>query len=62
MKGLRARSSFEVDLAWFEGQLKSVNIKSLKGGPCKVKYGEKQIEFKTVVGREYRFDGSLKQK
>lgn len=30
--------------------------------PCKIEYGEKQIEFETVTGREFHFDGSLKQK
>ena len=35
----------------------SVSIKSLKGGPCSVKYGDKWIELETVAGQEYRFAG-----
>jgi len=61
VKGLRGRAGFEVDLSWADGQLKNAVIKSLRGGPCKVKYGNKQIKFTTVAGQQYRFDGSLKQ-
>ncbi|MCK4959667.1 MAG: glycoside hydrolase family 95 protein [Planctomycetes bacterium] len=59
VKGLRARGAFEIDLTWAGGKLKTVTIKSLKGGPCKVKYGRKLIKFETTAGQEYNFDASL---
>jgi alpha-L-fucosidase 2 len=59
VKGLRARGAFEVDLAWAGGKLRDVSIQSLKGGPCRLQYGEERIEFETIAGQEYRFDGSL---
>ena len=61
VKGLRARGVFEVDLEWVEGNLKSGRIKSLKGGPVKLKYGEKQIEFESIAGQVYQFDVTLKE-
>jgi alpha-L-fucosidase 2 len=59
VKGLRARGAFEVDLAWSSGKLESVRIKSLKGGPCRIKYGEKVIRLETNAGQVLRFDASL---
>ena len=59
VRGLRARGGFEVDLAWSNGRLKTVTIKSIKGGLCRLKYGKELIEFDTAVGQEYRFDASL---
>jgi alpha-L-fucosidase 2 len=61
VKGLRARDAFEVDLAWENGALKTVTIRSLKGNPCAIKYGNRQIEFETSAGQEYRYDGTLQQ-
>ena len=59
VKGLRARGAFDVDLDWLDGKLVTATIKSLKGRPCKLKYGEKLIEFDTQVGGIYRFDSDL---
>ncbi|VGO18728.1 glycoside hydrolase family 95 protein [Pontiella sulfatireligans] len=61
VKGLRARGGFEVGLDWANGTLKSATIKSLQGEACKLKYGEQLLEFKTEAGRQYRFDGSLRE-
>lgn len=60
VSGLRARGNFEVDLVWKEGKLKSLQIKSLSGGECKIKYLGKETEFNTKAGGRYQLNGDLK--
>lgn len=62
VKGLRARGGFEVEIRWSKGSLDSVTIKSLNGENCKLKYGEKEIEFETQKGGIYNFDSVLNKK
>ena len=50
VKGLVARGSFVIDIAWKEGKVTSAKVHSRTGGSCKVKYGEKVIELETVAG------------
>jgi alpha-L-fucosidase 2 len=59
--GLRARGGFEVDASWKEGKLVSSSIKSLAGKPCKVRSGNRAVEFKTKRGNTYGLDSELRQ-
>lgn len=60
--GLRARGAFELDLFWKGGSLDKLAVRSEKGGPCRLKYGDHFIEFETEPGQEYRFDSGLKRR
>lgn len=55
VKGLKARGGFELDVEWANGALKSVKIKSLTGGKCKLKMGKRIEEFETEKGKSYNF-------
>src|SRR5208282_689170 len=59
VKGLRARSGFEVDMDWTDGKLISATLHSLLGNPCKVRYGEKTVELHIKSGGTVHLDGSL---
>ena len=60
VKGLRARGGFEVDIYWKNDTLSKTTIKSTIGGPCKIRYGQKVIEFKSEMGKAYTLDNNLK--
>jgi len=52
--GLRARGGFEVEVAWKDGKANRIQIKSLLGKPCRVRFGETVRELKTKAGGVYR--------
>jgi alpha-L-fucosidase 2 len=57
--GLRARGGFEVDLTWRDGSLERAVIRSKRGGPCTVRYGNKTARLAAGAGETVPLDGSL---
>ncbi len=53
IKGLVARGNFVVDMKWDAGNLIAASLLSNTGGNCKIKYGDKEVEFKTTAGKKY---------
>jgi alpha-L-fucosidase 2 len=60
IKGLRARGGFEVEIHWQNGALQRAIIRSLSGSDCKVRLGDKVVNFPTKAGNSYRLDADLK--
>jgi alpha-L-fucosidase 2 len=59
VSGLRARGGFEVDLAWQRGELTRALLRSRRGEPCTVRYGERTLRLETRPGAEVALDGAL---
>lgn len=59
VKGLKARGAFEININWENSKVKFIEIKSLAGNKCNLRYGEKTISFDTKEGGVYKFDASL---
>jgi alpha-L-fucosidase 2 len=57
--GLRARGGFEVDLAWKRGTLERAVVRSRRGQPCTVRYGERTVQLETRTGGVITLDGTL---
>jgi alpha-L-fucosidase 2 len=57
--GLRARGGFEVDLAWKNGALERVLIRSKLGEPCHVRYRDRAVRLETRAGGTITLDGAL---
>jgi alpha-L-fucosidase 2 len=51
--GLRARGGFAVDIRWKGGRLAACEIRSLLGGPCRVRYGDQVMQIETRAGERY---------
>jgi len=61
ISGVCARGGFELSFSWENSKLKSVSVLSKAGKPCVLRYGEKNIQFETVKGESYRFNGELEK-
>lgn len=48
-----AKGNFEVSISWKEGKLEKATFLSKSGAPCKVKYGDDELMFKTTKGKIY---------
>ncbi|MFC1564261.1 glycoside hydrolase N-terminal domain-containing protein [candidate division KSB1 bacterium] len=59
VKGLVARGAFEVDIEWENSELKTVEIHSVKGGACKVRYKDVVKSFDLREAEQIKFDSSL---
>ncbi len=59
VNGLCARGGFEVDLAWNQGALTRVTLRSKLGSPCSIRYADRKLDLNTAAGSQYSFDGQL---
>lgn len=59
VKGLRARGGFELDVAWRDGKLASVVIRSRGGAKCNVRYGERVARLSMKPGGSVHLGGNL---
>ena len=60
VRGLRGRGGFEVDIAWREGTLQSATIRSLRGEPAWLSYGDLRKELRLAQGESTRVDAMLR--
>jgi alpha-L-fucosidase 2 len=60
LKGICARGGFVLNLVWRDGKLQSVDVLSKTGNTCTLKYGGISQTIKTIKGKVYHFNGSLK--
>jgi len=59
ISGVCARGGFELSFQWENGELTGLELLSKSGNDCKLRYQDRIIEFPTMAGKIYRFDGEL---
>jgi alpha-L-fucosidase 2 len=57
--GLCARGGFEVDMTWKNERLITATIRSKMGEPCRVSYGDTEVNLKIKKGENIELDGNL---
>jgi alpha-L-fucosidase 2 len=57
VRGLRARGGFEVDEEWMDGKLARAVVRSLNGGPTRLRYGKAVREATLKRGQSLKWDG-----
>jgi alpha-L-fucosidase 2 len=60
VSGLRVRGGFEVDLAWADGKLTGVKIKSTGGRTATIRYGDRTTEIKLDSGGTVQLNSQLR--
>ncbi len=58
--GLRARDGFEIDLAWQDGTLTRVTLRSTLGRPVHLRYAGQEINLTPAAGSSTSFDPHLR--
>lgn len=53
ISGICAKGNFEVSILWRDGQLEKATILSKSGIPCRLRYKNDTVTFKTVRGKKY---------
>jgi len=59
VKGIKARGGFELSFNWHDGKLARLEILSLAGEKCTIRYAGKEISISTKKGKRYQFDAAL---
>jgi alpha-L-fucosidase 2 len=59
ISGVKARGGFELSFSWQEGKIQEVEVLSLAGETCNLRYGDHKAEFGTEKGERYRLDSQL---
>jgi alpha-L-fucosidase 2 len=59
IKGICARGGFQLNLKWNDGQLQSVDVISLAGKDCLLRYNGKTKLLKTEKGKTYKLNSDL---
>ena len=59
IKGIKAKGGFEIGMKWENGTLSQVEITSLLGNPCKIRYKNEIKEFQTEVGKVLQLNSEL---
>jgi alpha-L-fucosidase 2 len=57
VRGLRARGGFGVDMSWRDGKLTEAVVRSVNGGPAKLRYGSTTRDVTLARGETYRWNG-----
>jgi alpha-L-fucosidase 2 len=59
---LRARGGFELAFAWKAGKLTEATVRSMLGGPARVRYAGKSVTLATKPGAVYRLGPQLQKR
>ena len=61
IKGMKTRGGYEVDITWENARLVQSKIMANKDGICKLRYGDKVVEYPMKSGESKLFDNNLKE-
>jgi alpha-L-fucosidase 2 len=61
ISGVCARGGFELAFSWEDGALVQVEVLSKAGENCRLRYGDRNVEFETSPGAVYILDGNLQK-